>query len=144
MAQKNYHSNQYTNYIYSDSWKHKSRWVRSLTRPFWLSKYARGRCCLLPFLPAEETHHMTYFFILNFGWNWFGFEQPVWHLVPLSRFSHRLISKPFFWKQPIRFFVNMYLRISFIVLWSICKPIFSIPFWFGVYYLFGNLQVIKL
>ena len=134
MVRKSQHSSQYTNYIKSPAWQQKSRWVRSLTRPWWLSKYSKGRCCLIPFLPAEETHHLTYFLIFNIGWNWFGFEQPCWHLVPLSKFSHQIISKPLFWKQPVRFFVNFYLRISFVVLWTICKPIFSLPLWFAIFY----------
>ena len=123
-------SNQYIKYIKSNTWKKKSRWVRGLTKPWWLSKKAKGRCCLFPFLPAEETHHLTYFFLLNFGWDWFGFEQPIWHLVPLSKFAHRIVSKSFFWQQPVRFLVNTYLRFSFLLLWTICKPWWSIPFWF--------------
>lgn len=130
---KNY-SNKYIQYINSKSWREKSRWVKSLTRPSWLHNKARGRCCLLPFLPAQETHHMTYNLILGIGWNWFGFEQPAWHLVPLSKFSHRLVSKPILWNQPIRFIVNFYLRINFIIIWSICKPLLSLPIWFTVYY----------
>ena len=131
---------EYTNYLKSFAWKKKSRWVKGLTKPWWLSKKAKGRCCLLPFLPAEETHHLTYYFIFNIGWSWFDFEQPCWHLVPMSKFAHGLVSKPFLWKQPVRFFINFYLRATFIILWSICKPVFSIPFWYGIYYLIAYLE----
>jgi len=132
---KKHQSSRYINYINSEAWRKKSLWVKNLTRPWWTSKYAKGRCCLNPFLPAQNTHHLTYFLILNIGWNWFGFEIPCLHLVPLSKSSHTLIHKPFLWKQPIRFFVNTYLRISFLIIWTICKPIFSIPFWFGFLWL---------
>jgi len=140
---KKYQSSRYTNYIKSYSWRKKSLWVRSLTRPCWLPKSAKGRCSLFPILPAQHTHHMTYFCVFNIGWNWFGFEMPLVHLVPLSRFSHRLIHKEFFWWKPIRFFVNLYLRISFLIIWTICKPLFSLPLWFGIYFLIENIFIPK-
>lgn len=132
------HSSAYTNYLNEPTWKNKSLWVRSLTRPWWLSKNALGRCCLFPILPARPTHHLTYYLIGNIGWNWFGFEQPIWHLVPLSKFAHELVSTPFLWRQPVRFFVNTYLRLSFLVLWTICKPLWSIPFWLACFWLWEN------
>lgn len=126
-------SRAYRNYITSFAWRKKSRWVRSLTCPWW-TKSKKGRCSLFPFLAAEQTHHLTYFFIFNIGWDNFGFEQPGWHLIPLSEFAHNLVSKPFLWTQPVRFFVNLYLRLSFILLWTICKPITSVPLWLSVYF----------
>ena len=135
---KHWHTAAYRNYLNSPTWKNKSRWVRSLTRPWWLPKNARGRCCLFPFLPAQQTHHLTYYLILNIGWNWFGFEVACVHLVPLSKFAHDLVGHPFLWKQPVRFFANTYLRLSFLLLWTICKPLWSIPFWFGVYWIWQN------
>ena len=128
------HSKEYVSYLSSSAWKKKSRWVNALTRPWWSSKGKRGRCCLLPFLPADQTHHLTYFLIFNLGWNRFGFEQPGWHLVPLSTLAHNFVSQTFFWRQPTRFLVNLYLRTSFIILWTFCKPTVSIPFWFLVLY----------
>lgn len=123
------YSTAYQSYLRSPRWRKKSAWVRSLTRPWCLPHSTPGRCCLFPWLPNRETHHLTYFFILNIGWNWFGFEQPFWHLVPLSKTAHDLVGKPFFWQQPVRFFVNAYLRLAFLILWTICKPLWSIPFW---------------
>ena len=132
------HSREYTQYLKSPHWRDKSRWVRSLTRPFWLPKNARGRCVLFPWLPAQQTHHLTYYFILNLGWNEFGFEMPFLHLVPLSKFGHDLVGSKLLWKQPVRFFVNTYLRLSFLIIWSICKPFWSIPFWFAIYWSWEN------
>lgn len=128
------HSREYTNYLNSPTWRNKSRWVRSLTRPFWLSKKSRGRCVLFPFLPAQQTHHLTYYFILNLGWNEFGLEMPFLHLVPLSNVAHDLVGSKLLWQQPIRFFVNTYLRLAFVILWTICKPLWSIPFWYAIYW----------
>ena len=127
------HSREYTQYLKSSTWREKSRWVRSLTRPFWLSKKSRGRCVLFPFLPAQQTHHLTYYFIFNLGWNEFGFEMPFLHLVPLSKFGHDLVGSKFLWTQPVRFFVNTYLRVAFVILWTIFKPLWSIPFWYIMY-----------
>jgi len=110
MPKMSYQSRAYIQYLNSPTWRNKSRWVRSLTRPFWLLKNARGRCCLFPLLPAQKTHHLTYYFILNLGWDEFGFEQAFWHLVPLSKVAHDLVGTKFLWKQPVRFFVNTYQR----------------------------------
>jgi hypothetical protein len=123
------HSSAYLNYLRSPAWKKKSAWVRSLTKPWWLPRSVSGRCCLFPWLRAKETHHLTYYFILNLGWNWFGFEQPCWHLIPLSKPAHKFVSQPAIWQQPVRFLMNTYLRLSFLVLWTICKPLWSVPFW---------------
>ena len=133
-----YHSREYINYLNSSTWRNKSRWVRSLTRPFWLPRKSRGRCVLFPWLPAQQTHHVTYYFILNFGWNQFGFEIPFIHLVPLSKVAHDLLGSKLLWKQPIRFFVNTYLRLSFLNLWTICKPLWSIPFWSAIYWIWRS------
>ena len=129
-----YHSREYIDYLNSSTRRNKSRWVRSLTRPFWLPRNARGRCVLFPFLPAQQTHHLTYYFLLNLGWNQFGFELSLWHIVPLSKVAHDLVGSKLFWKQPIRFFVNTYLRLSFLILWTIFKPLWSIPFWYAIYW----------
>ena len=107
-------SDPYVRYIRSSQWKRKSKWTRSLTR---------NRCCFFPFLRAEETHHLTYYFILNLGFNSFGLEIPGWHLVPLNRFSHRLLSVGIFWMQPIRFVINFYLRLMFIILVVVMRPL---------------------
>ncbi len=123
------HSSAYLNYLNSEGWRRKSRWVRGLTR---------NRCCLFPFLRANQAHHLTYYFILHFGWNDFGFELPCVHLVPLSETAHKIVHLPLLWKQPIRFFFNTYLRISFVILWTIFNLLWSIPFWFGVYWLWQN------
>jgi hypothetical protein len=141
---KKRHSNAYINYLNSSTWKNKSKWIRSLTRAWWLPLNARGRCCLFPFLPAQQTHHLTYYLVGNIGWNWFGFEQPGWHLVPLSKFGHELVSTRFLWQQPVRFFVNTYLRLSFLVLWTICKPLWSVPFWLACFCLWENWLSQKL
>ncbi|NJO93601.1 MAG: hypothetical protein HC820_03130 [Hydrococcus sp. RM1_1_31] len=105
---KEKYSTAYQNYLRSHRWRKKSAWVRSLTRPWWLPRSAPGRCCLFPWLPNRETHHLTYFLIFSLGWNWFGFEQPFWHLVPLSKTAHDLVGKSFygsslyvFWLTPI-------------------------------------------
>ena len=135
---KKKHSSAYLAYLNSSTWKQKSRWVRTLTRPFWLPRNARGQCCLFPWLPAQQTHHLTYYFIGKLGWDSFGFELPVWHIVPLSPLAHEVVGHRLLWRQPIRFFVNSYLRIAFIVLWTICKPMWSIPFWVGIYWLWVN------
>lgn len=134
------HSTAYISYLRSPHWRNKSRWIRSLTRPWWDWSFAPGRCCLFPWLPNSETHHLTYFFILNLGWNWFGFEFPCWHLVPLSKSAHELVGHSWLWRQPVRFFVNTYLRLSFLVLWTICKPLWSIPFWSGCILLGWHFQ----
>ncbi len=133
-----YHSREYINYLNSSTRRNKSRWVRSLTRPFWLPRKARGRCVFFPFLPAQQTHHLTYYFLFNLGWNQFGFELPILHLVPLSKVSHDLVGSKLLWKQPIRFFVNTYLRLSFLILWTICKPLWSIPFWSAIYWIWRS------
>ena len=133
-----YHSREYINYLNSPTWRNKSRWVRSLTRPFWLPNKSRGRCVLFPWFPAQQTHHLTYYFIFNLGWNQFGFEMPLWHLVPVSKVAHDIVGSKLLWTQPIRFFVNTYLRIAFLILWTICKPVWSIPFWYGIYWLWQN------
>ena len=132
------HSREYIQYLNSPTWREKSRWVRSLTRPFWLPKKSRGRCVLFPWLPAQQTHHLTYYFILNLGWNEFGFEQPVWHLIPLSKVAHDLVGSKLLWKQPIRFFVNTYLRLAFLILWTLFKPLWSIPFWYVMYRIYQS------
>lgn len=126
---KKTHSDNYRNYIKSPHWRKKSKWVRGLTK---------GRCSFFPFLPAQETHHLTYYIFLNMGWNSFGSELPVIHLVPLSRFAHKIVHLPFFWKQPIRFLVNNYLRVSFIIIWSISNLLFFVAFGIAIYYLFVN------
>ncbi|NJO93263.1 MAG: hypothetical protein HC820_00875 [Hydrococcus sp. RM1_1_31] len=51
----------YQSYLRSHRWRKKSAWLRSLTRPWWLPRFAPGRCCLFPWLPNRETHHLTYF-----------------------------------------------------------------------------------
>ena len=139
-----YHSREYINYLNSSTWRNKSRWVRSLTRPFWLPRNSRGKCVLFPFLPAQQTHHLTYYFILNFGGNDFGFELPILHLAPLSKVAHSLVGSKILWKQPIRFFVNTYLRIAFLILWTICQRFWSIPFWYGMYWLWQNIYLTQL
>ena len=126
---KGKHTSAYLNYLNSDGWKSKSRWVRGLTG---------NRCCLFPFLRANQAHHLTYYSIFRLGWNDFGFEQPILHLVSLSETAHKIVHFPLLWKQPIRFFVNTYLRISFVILWTIFKPLWSIPFWFGFYWTWQN------
>lgn len=120
-------SSRYKKYLKSSHWQRKSRWVRSLTRPWWQSSKKPGRCVLFPWLKAEETHHMTYFFWLKFGWNSFGWELPIWHLVPLSKKAHNFVGKSLLWRQPLKFFVNLYLRIAFLFLWIICRPVWAIP-----------------
>ena len=125
----------YLNYLNSPTWQKKSRWVRGLTR---------NRCCLFPFLRANQAHHLTYYLILHWGWNNFGFELPVAHLVSVSETAHKIVHYRWLWKQPVRFFINTYLRIAFVILWTIFKPLWSIPFWFGVYWLWQNVLSDKL
>ena len=111
----------------SDQWRRKSRWVRSLTG---------HRCVLFPWLRARQTHHLTYFFLPGIGWNSWGFEFPCWHLVPLSETAHDFFdSRGLLWQQPIRFFANTYLRLSFLFWWSLFNPLWSAPFWIGIYIL---------
>lgn len=126
MSQQSY---QYNQYIKSVRWQRKSQWVRSMTRPWWQSKSKPGRCVLFPWLKAQETHHLTYYFWLNWGWSSFGWELPIWHLVPLSKKAHHLVGKTILWQQPFRFFVNLYLRLAFAVIWTICQPYWAIPTW---------------
>jgi len=40
---KKHQSSRYINYINSEAWRKKSLWVKNLTRPWWTSKYAKGR-----------------------------------------------------------------------------------------------------
>lgn len=127
---KGKHTSAYLNYLNSEGWRSKSRWVRGLTG---------NRCCLFPFLRANQAHHLTYYWIGKLGWNDFGFELPVVHLVSLSETAHKIVHFPFLWKQPVRFFVNTYLRVTFILLWTVFNLLWSIPFWFGVYWLWQNL-----
>ncbi len=126
---KGKHSSAYLDYLNSEGWKSKSRWVRGLTG---------NRCCLFPFLRANQAHHLTYYWIGKLGWNDFGFELPVVHLVPLSEIAHKIVHFPLLWKQPIRFLVNTYLRVTFVLLEALFKLLWAIPFWFGVYWLWQN------
>ena len=130
------HSPGYRNYINSPEWHQKSRWVRSLTG---------HRCILFPWLGARETHHLTYNFFLGFGWNSWGFEQPGWHLVPLSKTAHKFVHFRLFRRQPIQLIVNTYLRLSFLLWWSLFNLIWSIPLWLGVFlswlWLFKGINV---
>lgn len=126
-----YHSPGYTNYISSNQWRKKSRWVRSLTG---------YRCVLFPWICARQTHHLTYSLLPpRIGWNWWGFEQPCWHLVPLSNSAHNLVGSQILWQQPLRFFVNIYLRLAFLLWWTLFNLLWSIPCWLVVYILCHRL-----
>lgn len=75
MSDFNYHA-----YIRSTPWYARRRKAFKL----W-----KGRCALLPWLKAENYHHLTYD---NLGSEW-----PIRDCIPLSRFAHRVVHCRFFW-----------------------------------------------
>lgn len=81
MSDINYHA-----YIRSTPWYKRRREAFKL----W-----KGRCALLPFLKAENYHHLTY--------DNLGHEYPIRDCIPLSRFAHWLVHRKCFWAKRKKF-----------------------------------------
>lgn len=113
-------SKEYFEYINSRIWKDKSASFQSKTA---------GRCSLLPWLRANDSHHLTYDNFKN--------ESFLRDCIPVSRFAHNLIHKSpigsYFWND-IRWrrrWMNFFLRVIAIVVTiatAILIPVFRICF----------------
>ena len=102
------HSANYVNYMQSAAWRLHARSCLRLTR---------GRCALIPLLPAIEAHHLHYGHLRS--------EWVIIDTVPLSRFAHSLVHLPLLESKPIRFMVNGWLRISTIVVSLLSRPLLA-------------------
>lgn len=99
------HSSQYLERVSSYSWRKHAQRVLRLTR---------GRCALIPFLPASECHHLHYRNL--------GSETMVVDTVPLSVLGHAIVHAGFFWKTPLHGLVNLWLRLTTLLLAVLLRP----------------------
>lgn len=72
----------YRAYIHSPRWRAKA----SSAAKLW-----RGRCALMPWLPSQDYHHLSYENL--------GIERPWFDCLPLSRSAHKLVHCPLFWAR---------------------------------------------
>jgi len=93
-------SPEYSFYIRSPQWREKSSNFRTMTG---------GRCVLLPWLSADDAHHLTYKNLEN--------EKYLRDCVPLSRIAHNWVHKGFIGKwlwsdiKTRRPFMNFGIRV---------------------------------
>lgn len=99
------HSNEYKQYILSPQWRSRSVKCQQLTK---------NTCVVFPWKKSNHAHHLTYKNFKN--------EQPLRDIVPLSKDAHQLIHCHLLWKTNLRFVVNWWLRISFLV-WILIKKL---------------------
>jgi len=93
-------SPQYSFYIRSPQWREKASNFRTMTG---------GRCVLLPWLSANDAHHLTYKNLES--------EKYLRDCVPLSRTAHNWVHKGFIGKwlwtdiKTRRRFMNFGIRV---------------------------------
>jgi hypothetical protein len=98
----------------------------TMANPYWRElrrntfALTRGRDVLLPFLRAEQLDHLRY---RRDGRDIFGYERPIHDVVPLSRFTHAIVT--LLRRGGLRREVNSVLMCSF-VLWFRVMPMLAL------------------
>jgi hypothetical protein len=98
----------------------------TMANPYWRElrrntfALTRGRDVLLPFLRAEQLDHLRY---RRDGRDIFGYERPIRDVVPLSRFTHAIVT--LLRRGGLRREVNSVLMCSF-VLWFRVMPMLAL------------------